>query len=321
MLRDLRVKIRNRHSRISSCTHDEFLPLTRQFFAFLAASPILSAVIRELLARNPKSVEEANTTDLSVMVYGETAEEAATVAYTKWKRFSDSNDAHEYYQHVYRARGFEEGLEKYREWYLEPLFEYLDEILEDSNIILATLTRYKHKVEWYRRIELQELFSANESTGENTLAKHMYEYLFDQGIPFVVEPRTASGRPDVLSLEDSNHPFIGDVKIFDASGRGTTYIKKGLYQVYQYCLDCNEAVGYLIVFNVSNKQLRFEIPSTENTPRFEYNHKTIFVTIVDIHDHQSTASKRGLPETATITAEEMIQEMNDQEKSKISQEV
>jgi hypothetical protein len=45
------------------------------------------------------------------------------------------------------------------------------------------------------------------------------------------------------------------------------------------------------------------------------------VTIVDIHDHQSTASKRGLPETATITAEEMIQEMNDQEKSKISQEI
>lgn len=314
MLRDLRVKIRNRHSRISACTHREFLPLTRQFFAFVAASPILTAVVKEVIARNPKVVEEASTENLSVLVYGETAEEAAAIAYTKWKRYADRNDTYEYYQHVTgHCQGFDDGLEKYREWYVEPLFDHLDEILEDSNIVLATLTRYKHKVEWYRREELQRLFSTNQSTGENVLAKHMYEYLFDQGIAFVVEPKIASGRPDAVSLEDSNHPFIGDAKIFDAASRGATYIKKGLYQVYQYCLDCNEAVGYLIVFNVSDKQLRLEMPSSENAPRFEYNHKTIFVIIIDIHAYEGTASKRAIPESVTITAEEMVREVKEQE--------
>jgi hypothetical protein len=56
MLTDLRVKLRNRRSRISSCGFEDFLPLTRQFFAFLDSSPVLKAVIAELLARNQESV-------------------------------------------------------------------------------------------------------------------------------------------------------------------------------------------------------------------------------------------------------------------------
>ncbi|MBZ5531340.1 MAG: hypothetical protein LAO20_07910 [Acidobacteriia bacterium] len=288
--------------------------MSKQFFAFVEANPILESVISELVARNPQSVQEVGTAPRGSQIYGETAEQAAAIAYTKWKAYAAQEKMQEFYNHVHTSDGFEAGLDKYRDWYVEPLFDYLDEVLEDANVILLTLIRYKHKVEWYRREELQKLFEANSSQGEKVLAKNMYEYLFDQGIPFHVEPQTASGRPDVVSLEDSDHPFIGDYKVFDAAGRGATYIKKGLYQVHQYCCDYNESVGYLIVFNVSNKQLRLELPSSgDGVPCFEYGHKTVFITVVDIHAHEVSASCRGIPETVTISADELIREMKEQE--------
>lgn len=317
MLRDLRLKVRNRRSRINSCGQSDFLPLSKQFFAFLESNSLLTALISELLARNPDSVKEASSEILQTQVYGETAEKAAAIAYIRWKSFAIQDQPQRFYHHVIGAVGVKtinDGLERFRDWYVEPFFDYLDETLEDSNLILGTLIRYKHKVEWYRREELQKLFVENQSRGEGVLAQHMYEYLFDQGIPFQVEPQTASGKPDVVSLDDSDHPFIGDVKVFDASGRGAAYIKKGLYQVYQYCCDHNETVGYLIVFNISDKQLRFALASgSDGIPRFEYNHKTIFVTVIDIHDHEGTASTRGIPDTVTISADDVIREAKEQE--------
>lgn len=317
MLRDLRVKIRNRHSRVSACGQDEFHALSKQLFAFLARNPILTSIINELLARNPQAVEQENT-KANALIYGETAEEAAAIAYAKWKRYAEQDDALQYWRYLMaHTRGkIGDALDKYRDLYVEPFFDYLDEVLEDANIILGTLTRYKHKAEWYRREELQSLFEANSSQGEKMLMKNMYEYLFDQGIQFHVEPQTASGRPDVVSLEDSDHPFIGDAKVFDAASRGSAYIKKGLYQVHQYCCDYNESVGYLIVFNVSNRQLHLDMPSSgDGVPRFEYGHKTVFITVIDIHAHEGSASTRGIPETVTIAADELIREMKEQEQS------
>ena len=319
MLRDLRVKIRTRHSRISSSGHQEFLGLSKQFFHFVKSNTILSAVIDELVARNPNILEELRTASPNVQVYGETAEQAATIAYTKWHAYANQDRSGEFYNHVSGSGGFNAGLDRYRDWYVDPLFDYLDEVLEDGNVILATLIRYKKKIEWYRRDKLFELFSNNQARGESVLAKNMYEYLFDQGIEFHVEPQSASGWPDVVSLENSDHPFIGDIKIFDGIARNSTYVRKGLYQVYRYCQDYNESLGYLIAFNVSDKQLRFEMQSSESVPRFEYNHKTIFIIIIDIHKYEETASKRPIPETVTISAEEMVRFIKDEEESKAPQ--
>lgn len=310
MLRDLRVKIRTRYSRISSCGYEEFLPLSKQFFAFLTATRLLRAVVSELLARNPDSVSEVHIVGPGAQVYGETAEKAAAIAHTKWQMFASQADQGQFVRQLPPFGDTDEMLRRYRDWYVEPLFDYLDEVLEDRNFILATLERYKHKVEWYRRDDLLAVYSEDTAHGESKLAKNMYEFLFDQGLPFQVEPVSASGRPDVVSLDDE-HPFIGEVKIFDPEGsRGAAYIKKSFHQVYRYCNDHNEAVGYVIVFNVSKKQLRAELSSgADGAPRFEYNHRTIFLTVIDIHKYEGTASTIGVPETVTIKAEDMIREI------------
>jgi len=309
MLRDLRVKVRTRHSRVSSCGGAEFLSLSKQFFSFIKDNSVLKAICAELLAKNPKSVGEAKSVRLADdgRPYGETSEEAATIGYVTWQEFASQEDPNAFWSGY---GDFDESVDEFRDRYIEPLFDYIDEVLDDANVVLALLNRYKQKVEWYRKAEVAALYSTDTTHGEKNLAKHMYEFLFDQGLPIYVEPVTASGRPDVVSLDDSEHPFIADVKVFDGSGRGASYVKKGLYQVYRYCWDYNQSMGHLIVFNVSNKQLRLELPShPDGVPRFEYNHKTIFVTVIDIHEHEGTASTRGISDTVTITAEEMVREV------------
>src|SRR5689334_21240162 len=129
----------------------------------------------------------------------------------------------------------------YKDWYVTPLFDYLDEVLDDSNVILATLARYKHKVEWYRRDEVLALYVEDTLRGEKRLKKHMFEFLFDQGLPFHVESTTASGKPDVVSLDNSEHPFIGEVKIFDPDrSKGSSGVREAFSQVYRYCWDYNQ---------------------------------------------------------------------------------
>jgi hypothetical protein len=152
MLRDLRLKIRNRRSNICSCSSSEFLPLSKQFFAFLNGSSLLNSVIAEILARHPKAVEDATSAEPSAQVYGTTAEEAAVIAFTKWKRYSEQDRPEDFIQHIPGVARLDDALSRYRDWYVEPLLEYMDEILEDSNVILGTLTRYKCKVEWYAHI-------------------------------------------------------------------------------------------------------------------------------------------------------------------------
>src|SRR5947207_1568324 len=88
VLRDLRLKLRTRHSRISSCGYDDFLPLSKQFFSFIAGNSTLKTVVTEMLARNQPTVELVKNTDEDARIYGDTAEEAATVGYLKWSEFA-----------------------------------------------------------------------------------------------------------------------------------------------------------------------------------------------------------------------------------------
>jgi hypothetical protein len=316
MLTDLRVKLRTRRSRIASCGFEDFLPLTKQFYTFLDDNPVLKAVIAELLARNQPTVETTQNADPNVRVCGDTAEEAATVGYLKWRVFSNQNNPSGFYSHALYG-DFNESSGMYKDWYVEPLFDYLDEILDDANVVLAMLIRYKQKVEWYRRTEVLRLYEDDTSRGERNVKQHMFEFLFDQGLPFHVEPVAASGEPDVVSLHDSQHHFIGEVKIFDSESRGKSYIKKAFYQTYRYCVDYNEPLAYLIVFNVSKKQLRVEVRSDpDGVPRFEYNHKTIFLVVIDIHEHEGTASTLGVADTVMITLAELIHEVEEAAQAK-----
>ena len=310
MLKNLREKLSTRRAVIASSSYKDLLTQSWQFFAFLDSNPVLKSMTAELLARNQQSIREATTTAPHKRVAGETTEKAAAIGLVKWRAFANQDDPRSFYVSSEMANGIEQAAEFFKEWYVNPVFLYFEETLGDFDVILALLIRYKHKVEWYRRKDVLDLYAGKTATGEDNVKQHMFEYLFDQGLQFHKEPSSASGQPDAVILDDSGRPLITEAKIF--TGQNKPSIKDGFYQAYWYCVDYSESLGYLIVFNVSDRQLEIKIESdTEGIPRWTYNHKTIFVVQIDVHPHEETASGRGISDTVTITEDELRHEVEE----------
>ena len=110
----------------------------------------------------------------------------------------------------------------------------------------------------------------------------------------------------MVASQNSEHPLIADVKIFDPStSRGSSYIKKGVSQVFTYLEDYNQTVGYLVIFAVSSKTLRVtDCQSSEGVPSLTIHGKTIFLIQIDIYPHEQSASKRQ-EDVELVTASEL----------------
>ena len=201
-----------------------------------------------------------------------------------------------------------EGLEFFRTYFLEPLYEYIDEQLDDQRALLSLLVRYKQRCEWFNRQALCRAWEADTSKGENTLAFDLYEYLHDQGISFHLEPSSASGKIDIISAQESESPLLADAKIFNPEkGKGKNYLASGFNQLYQYTLDYNEPVGYLVIYKTCEPDLRLALSNrASSVPYVIHNNKTIFLLVVDIFPHSESASKRGPLKPIEITEDDLI---------------
>src|SRR5207247_2139125 len=92
--------------------------------------------------------------------------------------------------------------------------------------------------------------------GEHDLAMNLYVYLHDQGIDFTIEPRSRSGRPDLVALS-AVEPLVADAKVFNPQkSKGISYLLQGTYQLYTYACDYNESCGYLVVFKTCRDELQ-----------------------------------------------------------------
>jgi hypothetical protein len=173
---------------------------------------------------------------------------------------------------------------------------------------LGSLIRFKHACEWFWREELYKLWQDETHRGEKKLALRLYEFLHSQGIQFSIEPWSVSGEVDLVSIQSSNEPLIADAKIFNPEkSKGARYITQGFRQVYQYTSDYNEPIGYLIIFNTSDKHLRFALSSgSEPVPKVVVNNKTIFFLVIDLYPHETSASKRPQPEVVEITEQDIV---------------
>ena len=152
------------------------------------------------------------------------------------------------------------------------------------------------------------MWENNQQIGEKLLAKNLYEYLYDQGIDFFIEPASISGEVDLISSQNSDDPLLADIKIFNPEkSKDKRYICNGFNQVYTYTLDYNESFGYLVIFNTCETDLRFSLSNQEiSTPFVLHNNKTIFLITIDIFPYSKSASKRGVLKTIEITERELI---------------
>lgn len=305
----LRYKLQKRVRRLNASEVNVFQSNLRNLLRYLHKYSIFIGLLEDLERRYPELpllAEQISSERRSIV--GETEDEHAALAYFVIARCGSSDDAN---LAARIARNYDQGQNQFSALnnvfysiFVEPLYEYLDEHLDDQRAILALLRRYKHKCEWFQRQHVQTLLEK----GERVLAEHLYEYLFDQGIDFVIEPSSASGEADLISLQSSDDPLVADVKIFDpAKSKNKAYILRGFRQVYTYTLDYNQPFGYLVVYNNSGRDLAFPASASEqSTPIFTHNNKTIFIITVDVFAYPTTASQRGRLDSVIITEEDLI---------------
>jgi hypothetical protein len=307
----VRYKLQKRLKRLNTAAYPAFHSTLLQTWGFLQENEITKGVLDDLERR---SLEHEALADMTVSSKPQLPDsEAENDGHCYWvvKKCALSSDGRiEMNIGHYLTSGtkYDECIEAFRELYVEPLFDYLDEHIDDKRMVLTLLRKYKHRCEWFRRRTLRDMFRLDTQRGEKLLASDLYEYLHDQGIEFHIEPSSASGRIDLVSAQTGNDRLVADAKIFNPEGSQTTaYLAKGFRQIYDYTKDYDEPFGYLVIFKTCAEDLSIAMPKQESSmPFFTHNNKTIFFVVVDICEYDETASKRGKLKSYELSSEELV---------------
>lgn len=311
-VQNLRYKLQKRFRRVNSSGWEAYHWNVKQFWDFLASHSLLAGILDDLDGRGAEYKTNAQSVVDGQAWLAESELEAAYIG-----RFvvcscvsSGKDDKEIMIGHSYPSAGSKHqgAAELFTAYFVEPLYEYVDEQLDDQRAILALLRRYKHKCEWFQREDLYGLWESNAKQGEKRLVFHLYEYLHDQGLDFFIEPASASGEVDIISAQTAEEPLLADAKIFNP-GRGADrgYLAGGVKQLYTYAVDYNEPVAYLVVYKTCPEDLRLALTDQSSaTPFLVHNNKTIYIAIIDIYPHEKPASKRGALKAVEITESDLV---------------
>lgn len=317
-LQNLRYKLQKRVRRLNSADHSIFPALLKQWWGFLHQNQFFCALVDNLQpdARQVETVVQNMLGTSWIQEIPNFDDEISHVAMGYLVLSTCVNQGSQAEDVVLKFSGLNAGstnvsdtLDTFRELFLEPFYDYLDEGLDDAAAVLGYLKRYKQRCEWFRRKELYNLWASDSKRGEKHLALDLYEYLFDQGIDFSIEPTSASGEADLVSLQKGENRLIADAKIFNPEkGKDKRYLISGFNQIYTYTRDFNESVGYLIIFKTCEADLKLAVSEiTSHIPFITHNNKVIFLLVIDIFPYEESASKRGALKTIEITETDFVQ--------------
>lgn len=161
-IQNLRYKLQKRVRRLNSTDFQAFHFSLKQFWGFLQSYPIFVGILEDLERRCPLVEAEVGKIfeDKQALLFDTELENAAASYFVVKKCIgSDDPNVEAYVGRPYGGRNSLSGyLEYFKSLFLEPLYEYLDEQLDDQKAILALLKRYKHKCEWFQRDHLFKLW-------------------------------------------------------------------------------------------------------------------------------------------------------------------
>ena len=310
---NLREKLKRRVSRFDTSDEvDTFYIKIVQFWNFFNQHPTLLGIAEDLLPNFPNITQDVDKAFKGQSVTQESDEQAAALGYKVIQRLaSTGKDAlHQLSFASAAALHRVSPTQGLYEYYVEPLCNYVDEQLHDQSIMLSLLIRYKQRSEWFYREQLFEISQlANGSDKrheiEKRLARDLYGYLHDQGIDFHIEPSSMPGKIDLIAAQNTDDPLLLEVKVFDNDGRDKSYLCNGFNQIYIYTLQYNEPFGYMVIFNISDRDLRFALKCTGHIPLVLHNNKTIFVLTIAIRP-LIPPSQRGTLNPIEILEDELI---------------
>ncbi len=304
-LQQQRFLLQKKVKRLNSCDYKLFHSLFVQFWGYLHSHPLYAGVLAKLAAEAPPYVEEVAATRQGAVCLWESEQETAhfnfrVLEYCAAQPLDKGNGPEAMIgRGIAGGTKFAEMLDGFRDVYLEPFYEYLDEALDGQAAVLSLLLKYKRHVEWFQREEVRRLVSI----GERAVAKHMYAYLFDQGLEFHIEPQSISGEADLVAAE-----LVLDAKLFDgdASRHGKRYVLSGVNQLLTYTRDFLQQVGYLVVYRTCPEDLQFSFARSDMLIPFTViDGRIIYFLVVDVCEYGTSASKRGSLKTHVIGQDEV----------------
>jgi len=312
-VQSIRYKLQKRVRRLNSANYEQFPFLLRSFLQYFEANAILAGVRDELLVRAAqyqpaKSVERILAGEA---LYPEAESEAAAMGFLLLAKYAEDpakngiQSVGSLYSH---ASKYDEMLDRFREVFLEPFYEYIDEHIDDQQAVLYFLRRYKHRCEWFHGDRLRTLVTSNTQQGERALALDLYEFLHGQGINFHIEPQSASGIVDLVADQVGDDRVVADAKVFwPEKSKGKTYLVSGFHQAYTYARDYNEPSAYLVIYKMSKDDPQFLVPSANTMfPCLSVNNKTIFFVVIDLCEYGAPASKRGQLKSIEISEGDLV---------------
>lgn len=305
-LQQQRFLLQKKVKRLNSCDHKLFHSLFMQFWGYLRGHALYAGVLAKLAAEAPQYADEIAATSKGEVYLWDTEQEAVHFNFRVLEYCAAQPLGRGHGPEGMIGRGvsggskFAEMLEGFRDAYLEPFYEYLDEALDGQAAVLSLLLKYKRHVEWFEREEVRALVSAG---GERNVAKHLYSYLFDQGLEFHIEPQSISGEADLVAPE-----LVLDAKLFDgnSSRHGKRYLLSGVNQLLTYTRDFLQKVGYLVIYRTCQEDLQFSFASSDMlVPFMIIDGRIIYFLVVDVCEYGASASKRG-PLKAHVVDEDEV---------------
>ena len=304
-LRNLRIQVQQRRSRLHRSTHEYYDAELLYTFQFLNKN----AYTRNLLT----TIESNTDVDFDEWVgqlgsaYGvgvqfprtEAGKAKVCLGILRHCVAKDTNsNALGWARYFSDKSNFNENLSEFTSAVIDPLFNYLDDEIDEIGNVLYVIERFKLKAEWFKRSEFYSLYENDTSTGEKNLDRELRSYLFDGGIDYPFsEPGSPSGKADIVAMLGSEDPLVLEVKVFDPRrNRNKAHIRQGFHQALKYASDYNQDTGYLVIFNCSKNPLlvsQNETPVTEFPTRVFYASKSFFVIPIDINPDAESASKEN----------------------------
>jgi hypothetical protein len=310
---NLRVQLQQRRNRLYKATYQTYQSELNYLFDFLNRSPYIRGMLTELECSSPITFAMWKEEHLGWLQFEPPGQEHewAKVCYELLLDSLQTGPG-KYAGLVSSEKDYNASLRDLTEIIVDPFINYLHDRIDEGSSILYVLEKYKHKVEWFQRELLFSCYEADTAHGEQNLDTHLREYLFDQGIEYPFsEPRSPSGKADIVAGLDKPEPLVLEIKLFDPEkGYDRGYIRKGFRQAYDYAADYNKSIGYLVIFNLSNYNLVLTTKSEAKSwpPRIQLDNKTFFLVAIDLHLHEQPASKRRKLKPYEITEDYLIED-------------
>ena len=315
-LRNLRVRLQERRNRLyktDSITYDAEL---RYLLQFLDENTYIRSLLATLDANTSVDFEEW-ISELSIdgkAQFPKIEEGRAKVCYAILRMCVDVRQNYgtlEWARYFSFESNYSAMLRDLTEAVVDPFVNFLHDRIDDGGNVLCLIERFKLKAEWFRRKELYLLYQEDTSVGEASLDQELRANLFDGGIDYPFsQPSSPSGKADIIALLGSDDPLVLEVKVFDPDlSKGKSHLRQGFHQVLRYANDYNQNLGYLVIFNCSDRQLVIssaDATGAEFPPRITYGGKIFFVIPVDIHPDTASASKEMPASRQVIDFRELV---------------